>query len=211
MAVQVVGIVAGHGDHRQDLAGLVVGHAHGAPVALGKFVGDIRLQGAVHGDLYAAAHVALAGEQLAQPVHQRCGDVQERCRVEGLDAGAAHAGGVAHGLGQGPAGGGVFRVLAGAVLGGGGQQVAVPVGDVPPQAVGGPQAAVAHVRGPDAALGEHRHGKPGRKADEHDDYQRADQAHVSSELLHAITFQINEELGMRNEELIVEGLIIPNS
>ena len=193
MAVQVVGVVAGHGHHGQDLAGFVVHHAHRAPVAPGEFIGDVSLQGSVHGDLDAAAYVALAVEQLAQPVHQRGGDVQQRGGVEGLDAGAAHAGGVAHGLGQRPAGGGVLRVLAGAVLGGGGQQVARAVGDVAPDAVGGPQAAVAHVGGPYAALGEHRHGEPGGQPHEHDHHQGADQAHVSAKLLHAITIFYDEE------------------
>ena len=196
VAVQVVGVVAGHGHHGQDLAGPVVDHAHRAPVALGEFVGDVGLQRTVHGDADAAAHVALAFEQLAQPVHQRGGDVQQRGGVEGLDAGAAHAGGIAHGLGQGPAGGGVTGVLAGAVLGGGGQQVAGTVGDVAPDAVGGPQAAVAHVGGPYAALGEHRHGKPGGQPHEHDHHQSADQAHVSPEFLHAFISSRSSSVSM---------------
>ena len=183
---QVVGVVIGHGNHGQDLAGLVVDDAHRAPVPGGEFAGDPGLQRAVHGDLDAAAHVLGTAEQLVQPADQPGGDVQQRGGVEGLDAGA-HAGGVAHGLGQGPAGGGVLRILPGTVLGGGGQQVAVPVGDVAPQAGRGPKAAVAHVAGPDAALGEHRHGEPGGQAHEQDHHQRSDEAHVAAKLLHEIT------------------------
>ena len=182
-----VGIVVGQGNHGQNLAGLVVGHAHRAPVAAGEGGGDGGLQLRVHGDLHAGANVPRVVEQLAQPVGEAGGEIQQRGGEEGLHARAGHARRVAHGLRKRPSGGGVLQIHALALLIGGGQHHAVAVGDVAAIRRAAGQPGIVHVRGPDVALGVHGHAVPRARADEQHHEQRADDAHVAPQLLHRRT------------------------
>ena len=61
----------------KDFAGLIIGDADRAVIALGEGRGDGGLQRRIHSDLYAGAHMAGVVEQFAQAIGEGGGEIQQ--------------------------------------------------------------------------------------------------------------------------------------
>ena len=180
-------IVFGHGHHGENLAGLVVHDNRSAVIARGEGARDHARELRVYCQLNVVAARGLSAQPRPRAVDDRAGHAHQRAGEECLHARAGHAHCVAHSLRDGEADrhvGGILPLARRVRIG---QHIAVAVGD---RSHGDGlfrvvEARVVAAHRPARALRERRIAEPAAGAYEQAQYQRADQAHISSDFLHA--------------------------